>query len=82
MRTEICARARALGDDAAHLLDGARGEARVLRVAVHGVRLARARLPVREDAHVVPVEAALCQVLRVLEHLRLGRVGAELRSKL
>mmetsp|Transcript_10318 Transcript_10318/g.43929 ORF Transcript_10318/g.43929 Transcript_10318/m.43929 type:complete len:260 (+) Transcript_10318:758-1537(+) len=67
----------ALGDDAAHLLDGARGETRVRRVAVHGVRLPAARLAVGKYAHVVPVKRALDEVLRVLENLRLGRVGTE-----
>ena len=51
------------------LLYAAWGEARQLGRAIDGVRLAGARLPVREDAHVVAVHRRLHQVPRVLEHL-------------
>ena len=43
-------------------------DAAVLRGAFHRVRLARPRLPVREDARVVPVERALHHALDVRVH--------------
>eukprot|EP00754_Rhynchopus_humris_P027255 Rhum_TRINITY_DN15076_c3_g1::Rhum_TRINITY_DN15076_c3_g1_i1::g.136734::m.136734 len=59
------------GDDAASLRGGA-------ACAEHGVRLARARLAVRHDAHVVPVEHRLHQVAcAALERLLLRRVAAQ-----
>lgn len=39
-----------------HVAEGARDDALVLRRALHGVRLAGARLPVREHAAVEPVQ--------------------------
>mmetsp|Transcript_5296 Transcript_5296/g.21399 ORF Transcript_5296/g.21399 Transcript_5296/m.21399 type:complete len:336 (+) Transcript_5296:823-1830(+) len=48
-----------------------------LPVAEHGVRLARARLAVREDAHLVPVQRAGHQVRDILEHLLLARARVE-----
>ena len=63
------------------LLDASRDEpARdvvSLPVAEHGVRLARARLAVREDAHLVPVQRAGHQVRDILENLLLARGRVE-----
>mmetsp|Transcript_8760 Transcript_8760/g.36704 ORF Transcript_8760/g.36704 Transcript_8760/m.36704 type:complete len:581 (+) Transcript_8760:948-2690(+) len=64
-----------------NLGDGARNHAAVLGVrallAEHGVRLARARLAVREQAHLVPVQRALHELRNLLEDLLLLRLEAE-----
>ena len=43
----------------------------------HGERLSRARLAVREDAHVVPVEDTRDERRELLVHLRLGGIWSE-----
>eukprot|EP00961_Rhodomonas_salina_P234716 3172337-Rhodomonas_salina.1 len=48
-----------------------------LHLPLHRERLAAARLPVREDAHAVPVHHALQQRLYLLEHPPLRRLQVE-----
>ena len=54
--------------DIEHFLEAARHDSWVASCACDRVGLARARLPVREDAHVVAVDGTLDQHLRVLEY--------------
>ena len=49
------------------LAHGAEGDARVGGHALHGVRLAGARLPVREDAHIVAVKGADDELAHLVE---------------
>lgn len=60
-----------------HVLDGSRDDARLLAlgVALHGVRLARARLPIGNDAGVVALQHVQNRRLRTLAvHVLLHRV--------
>ena len=64
--------------DVEHFLKAARDDSRVVVFTGDRVRLAGARLAIGEDAHVVPVDRALDEHLRVLEYgfLSGGRIEA------
>ena len=68
--------------DVEHFLKAAWHDSWVASLAGDRVRLARARLPVREDAHVVAIDGALDQHLRVLEYGLLTGSRVEARVKL